>query len=121
MSDKKDKKSETVEEFERRIEEERYYDRLRKETSRDEAVVRHSRMKAERVRAEQDEADLATLRDANFGIQTPESIAEIIKNNTDYIAAAKQKMGFIFDSKAVKQSEEVSFDRVVPFFKRTSF
>jgi hypothetical protein len=118
MSDKKSQKSETVEEFERRIEEERYYDRLRKETSRDEAVVRHQRMKSERVRAEQDEADLATLRDANFGIQSAESIAEIVKNNTEYIAAAKQKMGFIFDSKAVRESEEVSFDRVVPFFRK---
>lgn len=118
MSDKKTKPNETVEEFERRIEEERYYDRLRKETSKDEAVVRHQRMKAERARAEQDELDLASIRDSNFGTQTKEQVDEIIKNNTEYIEAAKNKMGFIFDSKRSKDAHEVSFDKVVPFFRK---
>ena len=114
----KDKKSETVEEFEKRIEEERYYDRLRKETSRDEAVVRHQRMKSERARAEQDEEDLSKIKESNFGIQTKEQIDEIIKNNTEYIAAAKSKMGFIFDSKQVKDTHQISFDKAVPFFRK---
>lgn len=121
MSDKNGKdKSETMEDFERRMEEERYYDRLRKETSKDEAVVRHQRMKSERARAEQDEADLAKLKEANFGMQTKEQIDEIIKDNTEYIEAAKHKMGFIVDSSSqeIKEADEVSFDRVVPFFQK---
>ena len=116
MSDKK--KSQTAEEYERMIEEERYYDRLRKESSRDEAVVKHSRMKAERAKAEADEEDLAKIRDSNFGIQSKEQIDEIVKNNTEYIEAAKNKMGFIFDGKKAKDDEAPSFDNVVPFFRK---
>lgn len=115
---KDNKKSESVEDFERRIEEERYYDRLRKESSRDEAVVKHQRMKAERARAEQDEADLASIRDSNFGTQTPEEIEQIVRNNTEYIEAAKNKMGFIFDNKQSKEAQDISFDKVVPFFRK---
>jgi len=116
MSDKK--KTENMADFEKQMEEERYYNRLRKESSRDEAVVKHQRMKTERAKAEADAEDLAKIKDSNFGVQTKEQIEEIVKNNTEYIEAAKNKMAFIFNNKEARNVEAPGFDNVVPFFRK---
>lgn len=113
MSEKKD--NSTIEQLEKELAEERVYDKLNKEAKRDRIVVDHQKMRAAREAAEQDKEDLEKIKSSNFGLQSDEQIEEIIKNNTEYIEAAKNKMGFILKS---KDSVDVSFDRVVPFFRK---
>lgn len=106
--------SDALRQFEEKMAEERKFDALRKETSKNKAILDHTRTKAQLERQEQDEKDLEVIKSADFGIQTVEQVAEIQKDNRDYIEAAKNKMRFITDD----LPDRIGFNTVVPYFRK---
>lgn len=109
-----DKSSDAIKEFEAQIAEEKKFDVLRKETSRNKAVLDHTRTKAQLERHNQDEQDLETLKKSDFGTQTVDQVKAIQKDNSEYIEAAKNKMEFMFKA----PPGQTGFDSVVPFFRK---
>lgn len=109
-----DNKPDAIAKFEESMAEERKFDVLRKETSRNKTVLDHTRTKAQLERQEQDEKDLEVLKTSDFGIQTVEQVTAIQKDNREYIESAKNKMRFIADDIA----DRIGFNTVVPFFRK---
>jgi hypothetical protein len=109
-----DKSSDAIKVFEEQMKEESKFDILRKETSRNKAVLDHTRTRAQLERHDQDAKDLEIIKGSDFGVQTNEQVAAIQKDNRDYIEAARNKMRFIVDDIPGR----IGFDTVVPFFRK---
>jgi hypothetical protein len=122
MSDETPKGSDAIKEFEAQFAEERKYDAIKKETSRKKILLDKTRVDAQLDRQKQDEEDFNILKKANFGRQTDDQIAAIIKDNQDYIDAARKKLDFITDSRKSVEGTLVGnglgFDVMVPFFRK---
>lgn len=108
------KSSDAIKVFEEQMAEEAKYDTLRKETSRNKAVLENTRTKAQLERHKQDENDLEVIKTADFGIQTLDTIAAIQKDNLEYMQAARNKMKFVLND----LPETIGFDKIVPFFQK---
>lgn len=59
-------------------------------------------------RVQENDRNLALMKEANFGQMSPEQIRRIIDDNNEYMEAAKNKMMFV----------DHVFDKVAPFFRK---
>ncbi len=112
MSD--EKSSDSIKVFEEQMAEEAKYDALRKQNSRNKAVLDNVRTTAQLERQQQDEKDLEVMKTSDFGVQTTDQVAAIQRDNRDYIEAARNKMRFIVDD----LPNLIGFNTVVPFFRK---
>lgn len=114
--DQSDKKPDSIEILRQQMAVESEYNTLKKEAARNKILLDHARSSAELERQRYDLADLEILRTANFGIQSPERIAEIQKENTEYMLAAKSKYHFMI--RDPEKGPAIGFDALVPFFRK---
>lgn len=96
--------SDTKEAFEKNME----LEKLKAETAAKKAVLDSKRINSQLELLEQNERDMAQAKAANFGALTPEQIANIQKQNDEYMEAAKHAMTFITPA----------FDNFIPFFRK---
>lgn len=113
MSDEKDPKD-AVEVFQEQMVEEAKFADLKKEVSRKKILIEDRQSSAQLEKMQQDERDVEILKSANFGAQTKDQIDDIIRNNSDYIEAAMNRLAFIMKD----DPEVVGFNDVVPFFRK---
>lgn len=106
MSDPKD--IDAVNDFTEKIKEEERFENLKHETSKKRALIESKRVDSQLEKLQQDERDMELSKNANYDALTPEQLAEIQKNNDEYIESAKSPMYFIADV----------FEGVVPFFRK---
>ena len=112
--DKKD--ADAVEEFEKQFEEDRKFNDLKKEVGKKKVLIDDKLSTAQLARIKRDEQDVEILKNANFGAQTVETIDAIIKDNTEYIEAAMNRLSFIMDDDP--SNKYVGFNEMVPFFRK---
>ena len=106
MSDTKD--LDAIEDFKKNIEEETKFENLRHETAKKKTLIESQRVTVQLEKMNQDQADLELAKNANYGALSSVQIANIQRENDEYIAAAKTAMSFI----------NKTFDGVVPFFRK---
>jgi hypothetical protein len=112
MSDEKEK--DAVEQFQEQMAEEAKFNDLKKEVNRKKVLIDDKRSSAQLEKMQQDERDVEILKSANFGEQTKDQISAIIRDNSDYIEAAMNRLAFIMKD----DPEVVGFNDVVPFFRK---
>jgi len=96
--------SDTKEAFEKNME----LEKLKADTAAKKAVLDAKRINSQLEQIEQNERDMAKAKATDFGALTNDQIAQIQKDNDEYMEAAKNAMTFI----------DPVFDNLVPFFRK---
>lgn len=100
--------SESNDDFKKKVEEAAEEERRKKSVLSKELSVRERRAENEIDRIEKNDRELAVINETNFGLTTEEEIAQIQKDNQEYIEAARHKMKFINDE----------FEGRIPYFRK---
>jgi hypothetical protein len=90
------------------IEEGALDERKRKEVLKKELVVRERKVDTTLQMYEEADRNSAIEKGIDYGLMSPEAVAKVIQDNTDYILASRKKMRFI----------NKVFDKMVPFFRK---
>jgi len=83
-------------------------EKKRKEILDKELVVKENRLNNELQRLTDAEKEKELAKNADYGALSREAIEKLKKENTDYMSAAKKKMGFI----------NKTFDDAIPFYRK---